>query len=100
MEAHRRDDRLTHRPTTRQLGRVDVAMGDDLLADPLHLLADQRTGPILADVEEGDRAVRAHGVVRELLAVDELLHTDLIDVAKTWEDGVELDPVADAVSIQ
>ena len=99
-EAHRRDHRLAHLPSTREVRVVGIAMGDHLLADPLDLLADERPRPVLADVVEGDLPRRAHGVVRELLTVDELLHADLVDVQQAGERVLQLALVLDAVGVQ
>ena len=69
---------LAHRPPSGEDRAVDVAQGDDLRADPLDLLADERPGPVLGDVVVDDPAVGADGVVRELLALDELLDVHLV----------------------
>jgi hypothetical protein len=99
-EPHRIDDGLAQRPASCQPRRVDVAMGDHLLADPLDLLPDQRARPVLRDVEVGDLAGGADRVVCELFAVDELLDTDLLDVAQPRHHAGEIRRAVDAVGVQ
>jgi hypothetical protein len=62
---------------SRDGGLREVAHGDDDRADPLVAARDERLGQVLRDVLERGHAVDAHGVVGELLALDELLDADL-----------------------
>ena len=98
-EAHRGDDVATHLQAAGQTGVVVIAQGEDLLADPFDLLADEWARPVLADVLEGDRAGRANRVVGELLAIDELLDADLGNGAEAGQRRFQLAVVLDPVRV-
>jgi hypothetical protein len=61
---------------------VDVAERERLRRDPLLLPGDERPRAVVAHVLVQELPVGADGVVGELLAVDELLDVDHVDVAR------------------
>ena len=99
-EAHGLDDRFAHGPAAGQVRRVEIAEREHLLRGPLDLLPDERAGAVPADVVEGDAARGADRVVRELLAVDELLDADLRDVTEPRQRTLEVGVVLDAVGVE
>jgi hypothetical protein len=82
-----------------QLRLVRVAEHDLRRRDPLVRAAVERLRVVLGHALEHGRAVDAHRVVRELLALDELLEVDLLVVPDRTEDRAQLGEVVGAVRV-
>jgi hypothetical protein len=77
LEPERGQHLLAHPPAALEVRDTQVAQRDRHRADPLVQSHLERSRAVPQHVLEQDAAARAHGVVGELLGLDELLHADL-----------------------
>src|SRR5262249_13265185 len=100
LEAERAENGEPHVPADSELGDVGPAQGDRLRADPLDRAPDERARTVPGDVPVEDLFVRADGVEGELLALDEFLDADLLDVLQLGQDLFEGGRVVQPVRVR
>src|SRR5688572_31241067 len=78
---------------------LNVAQRERLRADPLLAAGDERARTLPEDVEVLDLAVHADGIEGVLLAVDEFLDVDLVDLPHPANGFAEIRGVVDAIRV-
>ena len=79
--------------------RIQIFQAQRLRADPMVQLRDQRFGPVPTDVFEQHLAVRTHGVIGVLLALDVLFDDDLRHMLGRAQGVLQLGLVAHLIGV-